>query len=90
MRTLTTRLRRPNPVATTYEIRDLLHEGRTARVCAEAIAGTVSAWLSDLGAVSPSVHDLARTMCAGDWPAAHAIAESLSLDVSVTTPGRGV
>ncbi|MEO3756936.1 hypothetical protein ABGB19_01405 [Mycobacterium sp. B14F4] len=86
MKTLTTLLRRPAPVAATYEIRELLHEGRTARVSAEAIANTVSAWLSDLGAVSPSVHELARTMRSGDWPAAYAIAESLSLEVSVTTP----
>ena len=83
MWSLTTALRRQNPVTTTYEIRDLLHEGRTARVSADVIVSTVSSWLSDLGAVSPSVHELARAMRAGDWPAAYAIAESLSLDVSV-------
>lgn len=84
MRTFTTPLRRRNPVTATFEIRDLLHEGRTARVCAEGIVGTVSAWLSDLDTVSPSVHELARTVRVGDWPAAHAIAESLSIEVSVS------
>jgi hypothetical protein len=47
------------------------------------IALTVSAWLAELGAHSPLVEDLARAAHAGDWPAAWAIGEYLSVDVAV-------
>jgi len=44
---------------------------------------TVSAWLAELGAYSPLVADLARAVDVGDWPAAYAIGEYLSVDVTV-------
>ena len=47
------------------------------------IATTVSAWLAELGAHSPLAEDLARAVHAGDWPAARAIGEYLSVDVIV-------
>ena len=52
-------------------------------VSADAIVGTVSAWLAEFGAHSPLVEELARTVRNGDWPTAHAIADSLSVDVAV-------
>jgi hypothetical protein len=50
---------------------------------AQGIVSTVSAWLAELGAQSPLVEDLARTVRDGDWTAAHAIADLLSVDVAV-------
>ena len=47
------------------------------------IVTTVSAWLAELGAHSPLVEDLARSVDVGDWPAAYAIGEYLSVDVTV-------
>ncbi|WP_424736583.1 hypothetical protein [Mycobacterium sp.] len=44
---------------------------------------TVSAWLAELGAHSPLVEDLGRAVHVGDWPAAYAIGEYLSVDVTV-------
>ena len=41
------------------------------------------AWLAELGASSPLVEDLFRTVRASNWTAAHAIAECLSVDVTV-------
>jgi hypothetical protein len=52
-------------------------------VSADRIACTVSAWLAELGAHSPLVEDLARTVRDGDWTAAYAIADLLSIDVAV-------
>lgn len=66
-------------VMTAYQLTDRPHDGRTAHVSADGIASTVSAWLAELGAYGPLVEDLARTVCNGDWPAAHAIAEHLSV-----------
>lgn len=43
----------------------------------------VSAWLAELGAESPVVEDLARAMPTGDWPAAYAIGEHLSVELAV-------
>jgi hypothetical protein len=54
-----------------------------ARVSIDGIVVTVSAWLAELGTSSPLVDDLARTVRTGDWIAAHAIAEILSVDVTV-------
>jgi hypothetical protein len=69
--------------ATTYQLTDRLHAGRTVRVSAEGIIATVSAWLAELGVCSPLVEDLALTVRKGDWPAVHAIADRLSVDLSV-------
>jgi hypothetical protein len=66
-----------------YLVSDRLHEGRTVHVPGHEIATTVSAWLAELGAHSPLVEDLARAVDASDWPAAHAIGEYLSVDVTV-------
>lgn len=66
-----------------YQITDRLHAGRIARVSADGIAATVSAWLSELGAVSPLVEDLAQMVRTGDWVSAYAIADCLSIDVIV-------
>lgn len=68
---------------TIYQLTDRLHDGRIARVPGEEIAATVSAWLAELGAHSPLVDDLARAVRAGDWPAAYAVGEHLSVDVTI-------
>ena len=67
----------------TYQLTDRLHVGRMARVSADGIVGTLSAWLAELDASSTMVDDLARVARNGDWTAAHAIAEYLSIDVAV-------
>jgi len=72
-----------SPGVRTYQLTDRLHTGRIARVSADGIVATVSAWLAELDTSSPLVSDLARTVGAGDWTAAHAIAEILSVDVTV-------
>jgi hypothetical protein len=59
------------------------HPGRTARVPTGEIATTVSPWLAQIGAHSPLVDDLARAARLGDWPAAYAIGECLSVDVAI-------
>jgi hypothetical protein len=68
---------------TLYQVTDQLHEGRTVRVPVNAIGPTVSAWLAELGAHSPMVEDLTRAVRNGDWPAAHAVGEQLSVHVAV-------
>lgn len=68
---------------TIYQLTDCLHDGHIARVPADEIAATVSAWLAELGADSPMVDDLARAVCAGDWPTAYAIANYLSIEVTI-------
>jgi hypothetical protein len=68
---------------TTYDIVDRLHARRAARVPGNRIAATVSAWLAELDVQSPMVEDLARAARAGNWPAAHAIGDWLSVDVTV-------
>ncbi|MFY9917359.1 MAG: hypothetical protein WAL26_03045 [Mycobacterium sp.] len=83
MRSLTFLARQQGLGASTYQLTDRLHQGRTARVPAEAIASTISGWLAELGAGSPFVEDLARAVRNGDWVHAHAIAEALSVDVTV-------
>ena len=75
--------RRAGLTRTIYQVRDRLHEGHTVHVPGPQIATTVSAWLAELGAHSPLVDDLARAVHTGDWPAAHAIGEYLSVDVTV-------
>jgi hypothetical protein len=53
-----------------------------AYVPEDRIVATVSAWLAELGAESPLVDDLAKAVRAGNWPAAHSIAEYLSVEVA--------
>lgn len=66
-----------------YRVTDRLHEGRTVDVPCHQIVTTISAWLAEVGAHSPLVEELARAVHVGDWPAACAIGEYLSVDVSV-------
>jgi hypothetical protein len=68
---------------TIYQLSDRLHDGRTVRVQADQIAATVASWLAELGACSPLVELLSRAVRDGDWPAAHGIAEYLSVEVQV-------
>ncbi|MGD1109174.1 MAG: hypothetical protein ABR885_02635 [Mycobacterium sp.] len=70
-------------VETMYCVTDRLHSGRTVKVPGPEIAPTVSVWLAKLGAHSPLVEDLARAACAGDWAAACAVGDRLSVDVFV-------
>ena len=67
---------------TLYRVTDRLHRGRMACVPANRIVATVSAWLAELGAESRLVDDLAQAVRAGNWPAAHSIAEYLSVEVA--------
>ena len=70
-------------VETTYYVTDRLHDEHTVQVPGHEIAPIVSAWLAELGAHSPLVEDLARAARAGDWAAAHAVGDQLSVDVTV-------
>ena len=70
-------------VETMYYVTDRLHKGRTVQVPGHEIAPIVSAWLAELGAHSPLVEDLARAACVGDWAAARAVGDRLSVDVTV-------
>jgi len=70
-------------VSPIYRVTQCLRDGRTVEVPGDEIATTVSAWLAELGADSPLVNDLARALSAGDWSTAHAIADVLSVDVTV-------
>ena len=77
------RATRAAPTVTMYRVTDRLHNGRTVDVPCQGIAGTVSAWLAELGTHTPLVEELARAVCSGDWPAAYAICDRLSVDVTV-------
>lgn len=66
-----------------YHLADLLHEGHAVDVPGQDIAPTLSTWLAELGAHTPLVEDLARAVCAGDWPTTHAISDRLSVDITV-------
>jgi hypothetical protein len=68
---------------TLYQVTDRLHEERTVRVPLNGISPTVAGWLAELGANSPMVEDLARAVRNGDWPAAYAVGEHLSVRVAV-------
>lgn len=67
---------------TMYRVSDRLHSGRTVQVPGHEIASIVSTWLAELGAFSPLVDDLARAACVGDWAAACALGDQLSVDVT--------
>ena len=67
---------------TIYQLTDRLH-GRTISVQADHIAATVAAWLAELDAWSPLVELLGRAIRDGDWPAIHAIADFLSVEIQV-------
>jgi hypothetical protein len=69
--------------ATMYRVTDRLHGRRTVRVPGHEIAPIVAAWLAELGAHSPLVDELARAACVGDWSAAYAIGDRLSVDVTI-------
>lgn len=73
--------RRPGEI--TYQLTDRLHPGRTVHVPADGIARTLAAWLAELEVYSPLVEDLAQAVRHGDWAATHAIAEHLSVDITV-------
>lgn len=66
-----------------YRVTDRLHTERTVCVPANGIVTTVSSWLAELGARSPLVDDLARAASNGDWPAAYALGEHLSVEVTL-------
>jgi hypothetical protein len=66
-----------------YHVTDRLHTDRTVDVPGHEIAPTVSAWLAELGVRSPLVEELARAACVGDWPAAYAVGEHLSVEVTI-------
>ena len=69
--------------ATLYCVTDRLHSERTVWVHAHEIAPLVTAWLAELGAHSTLVDDLARAAQIGDWAAAHAVGDQLSVDVAL-------
>jgi hypothetical protein len=77
------RQRRKRPTERMYRVTDRLHDRRTVEVPCDDLVNTVSAWLAELGAHSSLVEDLARAVCAGDWPTAYAIGDRLSVDVTV-------
>lgn len=66
-----------------YWVTDRLHDGRTVQVPGNQIASIVSTWLAELDAFSPLVEDLANAACVGDWVAARAVGDQLSVDVTV-------
>lgn len=72
-----------HPRTTIYQLTDRLHEEHIARVPAHQITATVSAWLAELGAHSPLVDDLERAVSSGDWSAAHALGECLSIEIDL-------
>lgn len=71
---------RPSPNPQLYQVSDRLR-GRTVSVPGPEIAGAVAAWLADFDVHSPLVDALAEAARAGDWAAARAIGESLSIDI---------
>jgi hypothetical protein len=66
-----------------YHVTDLLHAGHAVDLPGHDIAPTLSTWLAELGAHTPLVEELAQAVCAGDWPAAYAIGDRLSIDVTI-------
>jgi hypothetical protein len=68
---------------TIYRLTNRLHHECSVYVPENRIGATVAAWLADLGADSPLVEDLALAVRSGDWPAAHSLADYLSVQVTV-------
>ena len=68
----------------TFRVSDRLHEERSVTVAAHEIATTVAAWLAELGVQTPLVDQLASAVIKGDWMAARAIADHLSVDFTST------
>jgi hypothetical protein len=66
-----------------YRVTQCLRDRRTVEVSAQEIATTVSAWLAEFGVASPLVEDLAHAVRIGNWSAARAIGDYLSVDVTV-------
>ena len=52
---------------------------------ADHITATVASWLTELDAWTPLVELLGRAVHDDDWPAIHAIADYLSVEVQVAT-----
>lgn len=73
-----------HPACPTYVLTDRLHRERTVLVTADEVIATVSTWLAQLGVHSPLVEDFGRTIRDGDWAGVHAIADMLSVDVTLT------
>ena len=67
---------------TIYQLIDRPH-GHTMRGPAEEIMATVSSWLAEFGACSSLVESLGCAVRDGNWPAAHGIADYLSVEVQV-------
>jgi len=76
-------IRRTAQKSTVYQVADRLHQGRAVRVTSDEIAATVSAWLAELEAESPMVDELAVAVRTGNWTAARALEDLLSVDVTV-------
>lgn len=85
MRSLSNLMSRAATPPPTYQLTDLLHAGHSVRVPETGIVAAVADWLADLGVHSPLADDLGRSVRNGDWATAHAIAQSLSVDVTVAT-----
>lgn len=75
-------LRRSGRAVPIYQVTNRLGAGHTVQVPADKIAATVSAWLAEFGTQSPLVDDFVKAVHAGDWHAAHAIGEHLSVQVT--------
>jgi hypothetical protein len=74
--------RKPSRAVLIYQVTNRLHAGHTVYVSGDKIAATVSGWLAEVGTQSPLVDDFVQAVQAGDWHAAHAIGEHLSVQVS--------
>ncbi len=86
MKLTTHLLRHPGhavPTLTMYRVTDRLHSGRTFHVAGHQIAPLVAGWLAELEVHSPLVEDLARAACLGDWAAAYAVGDLLSVDITL-------
>lgn len=75
-------LRKPERAVPIYQVTNRLRSGYTVHVPGDKIASTVSGWLAEFGTQSPLVDDFAKAVHAGDWHAAHAIGEHLSVQVT--------
>lgn len=78
-------LRKPSRAVPIYQMTNRLRAGHTVHVPGDKIAATVSAWLAEFGTQSPLVDDFVQAVHAGDWHAAHAIGERLSVQITSLT-----